>query len=98
MSAQVFTGAVCQSTNTLASSVPLPSQWNFIASNCVALLPISGSMARPRLNMPIVAPSFGATLNRKFAARSEPAPGMFCTTTVGWPGMCLPMWRARMRA
>ena len=62
MSSQVFTGAVCQMTNTLASLVPLPSQMNFVASNCAWLPPISGSIAMPRLNMPMVEPSFGATL------------------------------------
>ena len=37
------------------------------------------------------------TLKTWFTARKLPAPGMFLGTTVGLPGMCLPMWRARIR-
>ena len=58
---QFFTRDWCQVTQTLSSSVPLPSQVNFVASNCVALVPISGSMARPRAKVPSTVPSFGAT-------------------------------------
>jgi hypothetical protein len=43
-------------------------------------------------------PSFGATLNTWLAATSEPPPGMFFGMTVGLPGMCLPIWRATVRA
>ena len=64
MSSQVFTGEACQVTNTLVSLVPLPSQVNFVESNCTLAPPISGSIAMPRLNVPRVAPSFGATVNR----------------------------------
>jgi hypothetical protein len=62
MSSQVFTGEVCQATNTLVSLVPLPSQVNFVASNCTLVPPIKGSIAMPRLKVPMVRPSFGATL------------------------------------
>jgi hypothetical protein len=34
----------------------------------------------------------------KPAARSPPAPGMFCTTMVGLPGTKRPRWRASSRA
>jgi hypothetical protein len=62
MSFHVLTGEVCQIANTLCSLVVLISQVNFVASNCVALLPISGSIAMPRPNVPMVVPSLGATL------------------------------------
>ena len=39
----------------------------------------------------VAVPSFGARLKMKLAARKLPAPGMFCTTTRGSPGM----WRPR---
>ena len=59
---QVFTGEVCQVTKTLVSLVPLPSQVSLVESNATLAPPISGSIAMPRLKMPIVVPSFGATL------------------------------------
>ena len=62
MSFQVFTGEACQVAQTLTSSVPLPSQVNLRASNWVALVPISGSIARPREKWPMTVPSLGATL------------------------------------
>ena len=62
MSFQVFTGAVCQMTKTLVSLVPLPSQVSLVESNATLAPPISGSIAMPRLKMPMVEPSFGATL------------------------------------
>ena len=40
-----------------------------------------------RAKCAIAVPSFGAVLAMKLTARSEPAPGMFCTTTLGLPGM-----------
>ncbi len=49
-------------TQTLASSEMLPSQEKVEASNWVLLLPISGSIGRPRAKVPITVPSFGATL------------------------------------
>ena len=64
MSFQVFTRDVCQVAQMLTSSVPLPSQKNLRASNWVALVPISGSIARPREKWAIAVPSFGATLKR----------------------------------
>ena len=48
------------------------------------------SSGMSRENVAMVVPSFGAELARKLMARSDPAPGMFCTITVGWPGMCRP--------
>ena len=61
-SAQVFTADSCQVTQVETSLVPLPSQVNFCASNDVWLVPISGSIAMPRENMPITLPSLGAAL------------------------------------
>ncbi len=51
-----------ETAQTLTSLVPLPIHVNWRASNLMLLLPISGSMARPRPMVPITVPSFGATL------------------------------------
>ncbi len=61
-SSQLVTPDVCQATQTLTSSLALPTQVNFGASYCAVLLPSSGSNAMPRLVAPIAVPSFGATL------------------------------------
>ncbi len=62
MSFQDLTRDACQVTQTLISSVPLPSQVKRRASNWVELVPISGSIAMPREKWPMTVPSFGATL------------------------------------
>ena len=62
MSSQVFTFEVCQVAHRLTWSLTLPSQVKRRASYCVALPPISGSIAMPRPIMPIAVPSLGATL------------------------------------
>ena len=56
---QVFTGDVCQVTQTLTSSVMLPSQANFVPSYGCARLN-SGSIGHVRPNVPNALPSFGA--------------------------------------
>ena len=81
----------------LTSEVRLPIQLNLRASYWTPVASSSGCIASPRANMPMVLPSFGAALNRKLAARRLPAPAMFCGTTVGLPGRCLPRWRASVR-
>src|SRR6266404_1276119 len=57
MSAQVFTGDVCQVAQKLISLAPLPSQVNRMASNCTLAVPINGSIGRPRPNVPNTVPS-----------------------------------------
>jgi hypothetical protein len=47
---------------TLTSLVTLPIQVNLRESYWVLLAPISGSIAMPRENTPIVVPSLGAAL------------------------------------
>ena len=48
---------------TLTSCETLPSQPNFVASNCApSPWPSSGSARMPGAKMPIAVPSFGATL------------------------------------
>ncbi len=42
-------------------------------------------MSRAKVAMAV--PSLGAELAMKLTARRLPAPGMFCTTTLGLPGM-----------
>ena len=83
----VFAGAVCQPQNTLLSSTGLPIQWNLRASNFTPSVPSAWSMAMPWLGSPIMVPSCGPTLASVLASRRLPAPGMFCTMTVGFPGM-----------
>ena len=48
-------------TQTLTSLLALPSQVNFVASNCVALADQQRVDAMPRPMVPIAVPSFGAT-------------------------------------
>ena len=52
----------------------------------------------PRWISAMVVPSLGAPLNMKLVAAMLPAAGMFWTTMVGLPGMCLPRCRAAVRA
>src|SRR5215468_12129195 len=88
MSDQDLMPAAVRKAQTPTSFEMLPSQPNFGASNCVpSLRPSSGSRKAPREKPPKVEPSLGAIVYRKFAALIEPAPGMFCTTIVGLPGM-----------
>ncbi len=88
---------VCQVTQEPMSRSMLPIQANLSVSNCALLLPNSGSSAAGAPNTPSAVPSRGAALAMKLAARTEPAPGMFCTTMFGWPGMNCGMWRASRR-
>ena len=94
---QLLTGEVCQVTQVLTESVIAPSQVNFalsyfwVGSN-------SGAMPAMRVNVPKVSPSLGAAWEKYCATRKPPAPGMFCGTITGLPAMCLPMWRASVRA
>ncbi len=54
----------------------------------------SGIVGAP---MPTTVPSLGETLKIVFTARKLPAPGWFFGTIAGFPGMCLPRWRASSR-
>ena len=63
MSSQVWTADWCQKAQTLGSSVMLPIQVNFVASNCwPAVRPSSLSIGSPRAKVAITVPSLGATL------------------------------------
>ena len=79
----------------LTSLLALPIQVNLVASNCAFGLPSSWSKPVPRPMMPKAVPSFGADVVEPVGEAQEPAPSMFLGTTVGLPGMCLPMCRAR---
>ena len=74
-----------------------PIHANLRGSYLAFLLPNSGSSAVDAANTPMIEPSFGAALYRKFAAFIEPAPVMFWTTTVGLPGICFDMCAAIRR-
>ena len=74
-----------------------------IQLNCAALkrtfaAPSRSSSGAVGTIRPSVVPSFAATLKMWFAASRLPPPGMLRGTTVGLPGMCLPIWRATARA
>ena len=85
-------------TQTLTSLPTLPIQVNLVASNLAAEFePSRGSVGMLRLKTPITVPSRGEALNTWFAAARLPAPGRLTGTTVGLPGMCLPMCRATVR-
>ena len=61
-------------------------------------LPISGSIAMPRLKVPKDEAVLRRDVVEIVRGLRLPAPGMFCATSDGLPGICLPMWRASMRA
>ena len=55
---------------------------------------VSDWVIRPGLKVAISVPSVGAPAVRYCTDLRLAAPGMFCTTTVGLPGMWRPRWRA----
>jgi hypothetical protein len=59
---------------------------------------VSDWVIRPGLKVVITVPSAGAPAWRYCTDLRLAAPGMFCTTTAGLPGMCRPKWRASARA
>jgi hypothetical protein len=95
-SCQVWIGVACQLAQRLELLAMLPSQVKLRPSNGAS--PRSGSSGALRPIVAMTLPSFGATPWRYIAALMLPAPGMFCATTAGRPGMCLPMKRASRRA
>ena len=60
ISAQVFTGEVCQSVHTPSARSRVPSQLNFKLSKRAPLLPHNGASGTVELMMPMVVPSCGA--------------------------------------
>ena len=65
----------------------LPSQPNCRGSNLILGRLSTACDGRLREKLPKTVPSFGATVNRWLVAVMVPAPGMFCTTMPGRPGM-----------
>src|SRR5262245_54427544 len=84
MSCQVLMFESALVTQRLVSLAMLPTHVNFRASK-LADGENSGSVTMLRTNVAIAVPSFGAAEYTKLVARREPAPGMFCGTTRGWP-------------
>jgi hypothetical protein len=76
----------------------LPIQASFAGSNRADRLPNSGSNATVCTKVAITVPSFAAMSLSQLAAVTPLAPAMFCTTTLGLPGMCRAKCRARVRA
>ena len=76
------------------TEVARPIQLNSRALYWTPWLPSASSSAAAWETMPMAVPSLGATEVSQFASLKLPAPGMDCATTVGLPGICLPMWRA----
>ena len=96
-SSMVLIGDACQTMQTLTSSLALPIQVTLVGSN-LAFTPISGSNGSARWPVAIAVPSLGAMPWMWPISRRPLAPGMFCTTTFGLPGMLRPEWRASIRA
>ena len=94
----VFTGASARATESATSRLMLPRKLNLPRSNRTAegFQFLISSM--PRWTNAMLEPSLGAMLNMWLVAARLPAAGMFCTITVGLPGMWRPMWRATSRA
>ena len=82
----------------LGAGAMRPIQWKPADLNFTADAPSASSSGSVGTSSPSTVPSFGATLKIWLAAIRLPAPGMLRGTTLGLPGMCLPMWRATMRA
>src|SRR6185312_14645500 len=89
-SSKVTTPLRLDDTQTLTSLLALPIHENLTASNDVPGRPRIGSNGVPRLIAPNTEPSFAAAPYSQLVRRRLPAPGMFCGSTVGLPGMCLP--------
>ncbi len=98
MSAKVFTGAVCQRYVTCVSRLVLPSHSIFAGSKRTPSGCSSGAVGSPLNGAPITVPSNGPLPTSWFTMVRLPAPGWFCTISVGLPGMCLPQWRCNTRA
>ena len=56
------------------------------------------SRTRPGSKVVMTVPSFAALASRWRTDVMLAAPGMFCTITLGVPGMWRPRWRATSRA
>ena len=59
---------------------------------------VSDCVISPGLNALITVPSVGAAAERYFTELRLAAPGMFCTMTLGLPGMWRPICRVSTRA
>ena len=65
----------------------LPTQFSFTASKRAPAGCKSGVVGSPLNEAPIAVPSNGPPAYSWLVMLSEPAPGWFCTITVGLPGM-----------
>ena len=86
-SATLFTPVVCHTAMVSTTGAIVPSQRKRAASNCTPGRPAACEAIMVFCTTPICVPSRGACVYRKFAILSPLAPLMFCTITVGWPGM-----------
>ena len=89
--------APIQTPQLAMSRCVLPIHSNLRGSYVALVFPNSGSNAVEEANTPSTEPSAAATLKMALATFMEPAPGRFCTTIVGLPGMCLPKCCASRR-
>src|SRR5215470_11739474 len=86
-SCAVLIGDVCQATQIAVALFMLPIHCISRGSNFAPGAPNSGANGTLECTKPTVVPSRGATVAKYVMARMPPAPGMFCTTTCGLPGM-----------
>ncbi len=87
MSSQLWMPESVLNAQMLTSLVMLPIQVSLVGSKWTVPGLSSGSIARPRPKVAMTVPSRGATPMRYWITRRLPAPGMFCGTMAGWPGM-----------
>ncbi len=93
-SSNVCTPVRVAMAHTPASDDRLASHCNSFALKRGPGWPMSWMSGTSRCVAAMTVPSFGATLATKLAPTTPPAPGMFCTTNTGAPGMKRPRWRA----
>src|SRR4029078_4269816 len=82
----VSPGAAPAATQTRPGNEVAPSQLNLRGSASMLGRCIIAWLGRVREMPPITEPSRGARTYMWLATTTPAACGMFCTTTVGWPG------------
>ena len=95
---KVLIGDWLPDTQTRVPLLTLPIYITAVGSKSFSVLgSSSGPITAPGMMLAMTVPSLGACIDRKPAARAEPAPGMFFGTMFGLPGMWRPMCRATIR-
>src|SRR4051794_6714704 len=87
-SSQVRMFELLQATQMPEVALIEPIQLNLRGSNFAAFSPYTGAYGTLEWISAMTLPSLGAAEWRYLVARKPPAPGMYCTTIFGSPGMC----------